>query len=255
MSRKAEARKGQIAVPYLGGDLAAQRTQRTLEVLAQRLGLLGVLADPSMSIAEIVALQGVGGNAYKPLRVLLPEGTWSFGAAGVTVARDNVHFEAVGNGYTVFQRTVVAVSAPLITFTGAGCRLVGVRISDAASDQPAVLFQNRHGTIASCRFEDCWRALRMTGASASHVRDNRILVQRDTTYQMHFFSGSHYVVVGNTSFSTVGLTVIRADDVVVLSTFTANTCHGASVTYVLDYKTTGATLNAQAGNVGTVNAR
>ena len=261
MSRKAEARKGQIAVPYLGGDLASQRTQRTLEVLAQRLGLFGVLADPAMSISEIVSLQVAGGNAYKPLRVLLPEGTWSFDAAGVVVARDKIHFEAIGSGYTVFQRKVATTTGPMLTLAGEDCRVVGVRFDDASTSDYALSFadfgaghRTKQCKVSGCWFEDCWRAIH-SASTAARITDNVVYAQRDVTYQIRLTGGLLCVVQGNVSLSSTGLTVIYADDAVTKSTFLGNACHGNLVTFVLDYKTTGATLNVQAANVGTVNAR
>ncbi|OFX03586.1 MAG: hypothetical protein A3E78_08770 [Alphaproteobacteria bacterium RIFCSPHIGHO2_12_FULL_63_12] len=260
MSRKAEARVGGVSVPYLGGDLVNQRIQRTLEVMAARLGLLGVLADPRMSIPELVSLQGVGGSDYKPLRILLPEGTWSFDAAGVTVARDKIQFEAVGGGYTVFQRTAVTTTGPLLTLAGEDCRIVGVRFEDASTTDYALSFadfgtsRTKQCKVVGCWFQDCWRAIHSASAAARIV-DNVIFAQRDTTYQIRLTAGLLSVVQGTVSLSSTGLTVIYADDAVTKSTFLGNTCHGNLVTFVLDYKTTGATLNVQAANVGTVNAR
>lgn len=254
MARKAEARKGGVSVPYLGGALEMQRIQRTLEVLAQRLGLFGVLADPSMSIAEIVALQGVGGSDYKPLRVLLPEGTWSFGAAGVTVSRSDVHFEAIGSGRTVFQRTVAATTAPMLTLAGSGCRLAGVRVEDASTAHPAIKVSQRFCRVLDCFVTDCWRAFEGNAATVLRLADLTISAQRDTTYQV-LLSGNmtHAVVSRISSFSTVGQTMIRADDGVTKSSFSA--CTSSGLTFILDYKTTGATGNVEAANVGVVNAR
>jgi hypothetical protein len=246
-----------IRLPHLGGGLQKRRERAGLELLASRIGEMGVLVNEGMSMREIVGLQGSGGTGYDPMRVIFSEGSWEFGAGGFELlsTRNDIQFVVVAPGYTEFRRQATVTTASLFTVSAAPNFLMdGIRINDASTLHPAVtLTSGIFNVIANCYFTDCLQAIK-SSARGGTLRFNMIENARDTGHVVHLDGGNRQKIVGNECAAAASAsTFIRADDAVDHTSF-VNNIHHLTASYVVDYLATGRTSVA-AGNVGTVNAR
>ena len=202
---------------------------------------LGPIVTPMMSIREAVGmLGGVGG------RLFFTEGVWVFDEA-ITIDIPDIHFLSTSPGKTIFKRPSTSTStASIITLSGDGAILDGIRFIDKVSGASAVVScTSTRPAIKNCVFEDVQKGINVSGTWAS-IRDCSFLTSQGYAIE---FSGtaSNGIITGNLIQDTGGSVYLgdNVSKVSVINNVFQNTGGGSvMVSYAVDQGIlTGSALN------------
>lgn len=181
------------------GSLAGMRAGVSERAVAQQLGALGFVADPSMGFAEIMGR--VIGTKGPGARVLFTEGTYHFKeVSNVTIARDGVEFIALSPGRTVFKRTtdgsLAGSRSYLVNVTGAYFRMEGIRVEEPGNaDYASISLDGDYASIVSCHFDTVYGAVTI---SSDYNLVMGCLVENNTAASaINIASGRGNEVLGN----------------------------------------------------------
>ena len=121
------------------------------------------------------ALNNLGSSVTRGGTILLGEGVWTF-YEEFEIDVPNIALVALAPQKTIFRRQE-NTSGPMMTMSGDGWRLHGIRIQDESTDTGggtySFVLSGDRGAMSDCYFEKCPRAAVVTGdwckVSDSHV--------------------------------------------------------------------------------------
>ena len=170
MSRVARRgrRKPQI---IWGGDRRLRQVGYQLEAEATASAGLEPVFSDRYSLNHILGIVGKEGG-----RIFLTEGTWFFNES-MTVGTKNIHIYSTSPGRTIFRRASTAPTAEaMLTFTGEGVTVEGVRFVDEKAGARAVVeLTGQRSTVRDCVFENVSNGVKVSDANWCAVRDCRFM--------------------------------------------------------------------------------
>lgn len=161
----------------------------------ERLADVGVLVTSAHGLVRTIRQLGVrNASGNRAGRILLAEGTYHL-RDGITLGADYLELVALSPGKTVLRREAAGTTS-LLTLAGRGCRVEGVTFQDTSTTaQYAVSVTGSHCEIRTCVFDDCWRAVHLSGTWA-RMSGCSVEQSRDTTYCV-LASGADCAVMDN----------------------------------------------------------
>jgi len=244
---KPRPNRGAAANARPGLDPRLRNITASLDRLTKRVADRGLVATPDMSMKDIITHCGTKAAAGE-LNVFLSEGTWSF-YEGFTLARGQVYFWGVP-GATVFERHIDN-SEPLLTVSGREVGLFGIRFDDAEEDTEATIkVTGSRCEIKDCVFDDCYRAIDVSGGNAQRIDGNRVIACRDTSYAIKVMNASTDGIMSNNTIEQASLTAdIFFEDATLRWAVVGNQTLNGTISH------RGADAHSVAGNPGTVTSR
>ena len=222
-----------------------------VRVVGNRLSDIGVVANSRESLVSLLSLQGVGGTAAEPMRIVLGEGVWSFNGS-MTIERSNLHL--IGMGSAKFVRTG-ADTTPMLLFTGDNITIDGLWLEDTNSTDVILEFQGDDCTVKDCWVEDCNKFVEVSG-DRSRIVNNEIKDARAANAVLLTGTTRGHVVTGNRILQalTPSTVYMYAGDNVTDSIFIGNV-YDSSESEFISYKGSKGNVGSASNNVGTVGVR
>lgn len=148
------------------GSLPAYRNGVALAEAQDRINALGHVVLAGQSIAD--AIRSVTGTKASPTgaRIMLCEGVYDIGPAGIVISATLVHIIALTPGTTTLRRTNArgAATAPMITLSGGRSGLYGLRLEDGDNAAYAtVLASGDRNNLDFLEFDGGLTAISLTG--------------------------------------------------------------------------------------------
>jgi len=118
-------------------------------------------------------------------RLFFSEGVWIFDGS-ISASNPNIHFLSTSPGKTVFKRpSTSTTTTSLLTFTGDGVTIEGIRFIDEVKNALAVLrFEGDAATVKGCVFEDVKAGVYVTDANDSLIKCNRFQTVKDRAVEI-----------------------------------------------------------------------
>ena len=233
------------------GTPVERKASRASDVDTLRLDAMGVHVTSASQLVKVLRQMGTrNASGARTGPIFLHPGRYFF-RDGLTVSSDYTDLIALSPGNTVFRREAAGTSA-LVTLSGQGCRIQGVTFQDTATTaQYAVKLSGLYSEAMACIFDDCWRAIHVTG-NGCKVAENLVKSSRDTTYSVYLEGNDPLVQCNRVLGAAAGATEIYAADASLRGVYVANHC---ALTGAISYLAGSLSVGDATMNYATVTAR